>query len=308
MVLRDRDSDANGSLDERLYAVHDANFNVTAVVGDDGSGGWEVVERYLYDPYGERTVLDADWSSDADGLSDVAWQHGHQGGRHSGGDAAGAGLVNFRFREMDTSLGRWTRQDPAGYVDGANLFHALKSDPVSSVDSQGLATQEADDHGGNTLDEEGKRAMAKLALSLNMVGIRGDWLLTTWFGVVGRCRERSAELCPGEENDENGPADAFRHCYFACLGRTIANHVRQTSGRFRSIDAGMWTNRILDIKEESDDRKGQASRERQMDDHNNDKGNKFGKDMSSNGRDADVRRKCEERCKSALDDGDLDTF
>jgi hypothetical protein len=65
MVLRDRDSDANGSLDERLYAVHDANFNVTAVVGDDGSGGWEVVERYLYDPYGERTVLDADWSADA---------------------------------------------------------------------------------------------------------------------------------------------------------------------------------------------------------------------------------------------------
>jgi RHS repeat-associated protein len=141
MVLRDRDSDpTTAGLEERLVALHDANFNVTAVVGEDGSGGWEVKERYLYDPYGERTVIDADWSSDADGLSDVAWHHGHQGGRHSGGDAAGAGLVNFRFRELDTSLGRWTRQDPAGYVDGANLVTYLRASPISGRDPSGLAT------------------------------------------------------------------------------------------------------------------------------------------------------------------------
>ncbi len=40
---------------------------MTALV--DGSDG-AVVERYMYSPYGEVEVLDADWSADADGESD----------------------------------------------------------------------------------------------------------------------------------------------------------------------------------------------------------------------------------------------
>ena len=48
LILRDRDSDGDGTLDERLWVVQDANFNVTAVVDDSG----EVVERYIYDPFG----------------------------------------------------------------------------------------------------------------------------------------------------------------------------------------------------------------------------------------------------------------
>ena len=44
MVLRDRDTDANGSLDERVYVLQDANFNVTALVDDSGT----VIERYVY--------------------------------------------------------------------------------------------------------------------------------------------------------------------------------------------------------------------------------------------------------------------
>ncbi len=63
MVLRDRDADANSGngLEERLYAQHDANFNVTALVNTSGA----VVERYVYDPYGAATVLDANWAADA---------------------------------------------------------------------------------------------------------------------------------------------------------------------------------------------------------------------------------------------------
>jgi YD repeat-containing protein len=57
LVLRDRDTDANGSLDERLYAMQDANYNVTGIVDTSGA----VVERYTYTPYGVRTVLTANW-------------------------------------------------------------------------------------------------------------------------------------------------------------------------------------------------------------------------------------------------------
>ena len=37
LVLRDRDTDANGSLDERLYACQDANFNLTGVMRTAGA-------------------------------------------------------------------------------------------------------------------------------------------------------------------------------------------------------------------------------------------------------------------------------
>lgn len=43
-----------------------------------------------------------------------------------------------RVRELDSTLGRWCRQDPLGYVDGANLYGALGSQPVGPLDPLGL--------------------------------------------------------------------------------------------------------------------------------------------------------------------------
>lgn len=127
------DSAPGTSTGERVYAVHDGNFNITSIIGKDGTD-WEVVERYLFDPYGTRTVLNADWTVNTDGLSDFAFVHGHQGGRH---DLA-VGLVHFRFRDLDTSLGRWTRQDPLGYQDGMSLNTYGKSNSQRYVDPTGL--------------------------------------------------------------------------------------------------------------------------------------------------------------------------
>ena len=36
LVLRDRDTDANGTLDERYYALQDPNWNVIAIAGTNG--------------------------------------------------------------------------------------------------------------------------------------------------------------------------------------------------------------------------------------------------------------------------------
>ena len=49
-----------------------------------------------------------------------------------------SGAATWRFRELDTSLGRWTRQDPAEYVDGGSLYHALSSSPIIHSDADGL--------------------------------------------------------------------------------------------------------------------------------------------------------------------------
>jgi hypothetical protein len=37
-----------------------------------------------------------------------------------------------------SKLGRWVQQDPAGYIDGTNLYQFVASTPVNRTDPQGL--------------------------------------------------------------------------------------------------------------------------------------------------------------------------
>src|SRR5262249_26476154 len=101
LVERDRDLDGNSSngMEERLYAQQDANWNVTALVNASG----QVVERYAYEPYGQVTVLDANWSPRSQNQSAFAWVTLHQGQRH---DWA-TGYDDSRERDYSRTLGRW---------------------------------------------------------------------------------------------------------------------------------------------------------------------------------------------------------
>ena len=66
---RDLNSDDDFS-DEGEVADYHANWPICSVYAlSDGSGA--IVERYCYDAYGAGTVLDADGSVDADGVSDI---------------------------------------------------------------------------------------------------------------------------------------------------------------------------------------------------------------------------------------------
>ena len=103
----------------RLYAQQNANYNVTAMVDSNGN----VVQRYVYDPYGNMTVLSATWTPQSD-LFDT--QVGFQG---MWLDAA-SGLYHTVNRDYSTELGRWMEQDPAGYVNGSNLYQAFGGGPM----------------------------------------------------------------------------------------------------------------------------------------------------------------------------------
>ncbi len=106
MVERDRGN-------ERLYVLQDANWNVTALVNTSGA----VQERYVYDPYGQVTVLDPNWNVRSS--SSFVWVYLHQGGRY---DTA-TGLYSFRKRDYSPVLGRWIEVDPLGLGAGdANLY------------------------------------------------------------------------------------------------------------------------------------------------------------------------------------------
>ena len=59
LVRRDTNTDTDDLCDdETLYALGDSGFNTTALVdGTPGSGTFgDVVERYVYDPYGNVTI------------------------------------------------------------------------------------------------------------------------------------------------------------------------------------------------------------------------------------------------------------
>jgi RHS repeat-associated protein len=99
----------------------------------DDSG--DVFERYRYSPYGEVTVLDPDFSPDANNSSDVSNPYTYTGRRLD----FESGLYCFRNRYYSAQLGRFVSRDPIGYTGGgANLYEYVGGSPAGSVDPLGL--------------------------------------------------------------------------------------------------------------------------------------------------------------------------
>jgi RHS repeat-associated protein len=131
LVLRDRSTANNGTLDERLWVQQDANYNVTALVNGSGS----VVERYDYDPYGKRTVLDASFNTRSS--TSYAFVNGFQGLRLD----TTSGFYYARIRDFSPTLGRFVQADPAGFDVGDSNFYRFEGDSsTGSSDPSGLLT------------------------------------------------------------------------------------------------------------------------------------------------------------------------
>jgi RHS repeat-associated protein len=132
MVERDRDADGNSAngREERLYAQQDANFNLTALVTTSGA----VVERFVYDPYGVQSVLDASWVTQTGG-SLYAWLYAYQGLRYD----SLSGLYHARARDVSASLARWMSRDPLEFAAGdSNLYRFEGNGPTNGRDPSGL--------------------------------------------------------------------------------------------------------------------------------------------------------------------------
>jgi len=132
LVLRDRDTDANGIMDERLYVTQDANYNVTSIVTTGGG----VAERFVYSAYGVRTDLDEDFAAAADSKGFV---EGWQGLRW---DSA-IGMFSARNRWYSPTLMTWISWDPMGYPNGLNTYAVEAANPINRVDPEGLLERDA---------------------------------------------------------------------------------------------------------------------------------------------------------------------
>ena len=140
-----RDSSVDGGTVTRIFAQQDANHDITSLVNSSGT----VLERFIYDPYGQQTVLSASWASTSDSYD---WVYGFQGGRLD----PLTGLINFRNRDLNPTLGVWMEQDNlGGYVDGADLYKVMRSNPVRYLDPIGTqaTTQPSGDIPKELVDE-----------------------------------------------------------------------------------------------------------------------------------------------------------
>ncbi|MFW6119269.1 MAG: RHS repeat domain-containing protein [Planctomycetota bacterium] len=119
-----------GDDDEVVWYHANTLYSVYALT--DGSDN--VVERYRYDAYGACTVLDSDFSDDADNASDVANPYAFTARRL---DAESA-LMQFRHRYCAPDLGRFISRDPAGYGGTPHLYRYVSDRPTFWSDPAGL--------------------------------------------------------------------------------------------------------------------------------------------------------------------------
>jgi RHS repeat-associated protein len=140
LIARDRNTDglagtgARG-LEQRIYVLQDANWNVTSLVeaaGVPATATNAIINRFLYLPYGDEQVLSATWGRS---LPNVVWQYLYQGLRVE----AATGLALARNRDYSTLLGRFIERDPIGFAAGDNnLYRFVRNAPIGKTDPSGL--------------------------------------------------------------------------------------------------------------------------------------------------------------------------
>ena len=149
LVLRDR-SVSGGTLNEQMYALQDANWNMVAICDTSGT----VQERYAYKPYGLCLFLNPSYGSRS--ASSYNWNALYMGRSLD----SGTGLYDYRMRFYNPLLGTFIGRDPA--ESDLNLYRFVRSNPTIWTDPSGLVevkTTKANppnEHGGYCVEWEFK--------------------------------------------------------------------------------------------------------------------------------------------------------
>lgn len=122
LVVRDRDANGDESLEERLYAMQDGNWNVTGLIECDGG----LQERYAYQPHGIAITLTGQFEeSSATSLFDYQFC-GYR-------TESIALMYSARRRVYLLTLGCWSSRDPLKYSKQINYYSSgntlLSTDP-----------------------------------------------------------------------------------------------------------------------------------------------------------------------------------
>ena len=129
LVLRQRDTNSNGTLDEILYSLSDAMGSVTLIVDDAGIEK----QRYRYQAFGSSEVLNpdfTDWTSGTDYDLETRFHGEVRDGE--------TGYYNYGYRYYLPELGRWPSRDPIEESGGVNIYAMVSNDLLNRFDYLGL--------------------------------------------------------------------------------------------------------------------------------------------------------------------------
>uniref|UniRef100_UPI002601BB64 RHS repeat-associated core domain-containing protein n=1 Tax=Pseudomonas sp. TaxID=306 RepID=UPI002601BB64 len=96
-------------------------------------GGADVISHEGYYPYGGTAWWAARSQAEAD----------YKTVRYSGKERDATGLYYYGFRYYAPWLQRWINPDPAGDVDGLNVYLMVKCNPITLIDNTGLLSEAA---------------------------------------------------------------------------------------------------------------------------------------------------------------------
>ncbi|WP_420231153.1 RHS repeat domain-containing protein [Pseudomonas sp. ABY48] len=115
----------SGENDRYRYGISDHLGSVSLELAEDG----QIISREQFYPFGETAYLEGE----------DAIEVGYKTVRYSGKERDATGLYYYGFRYYAPWLQRWVNPDPAGAVDGLNVYRMVRNNPVSWFDDNGLA-------------------------------------------------------------------------------------------------------------------------------------------------------------------------
>ncbi len=151
LVMRDRSTANNGTINERRYAMQDGNWNTIAICDITGSVG----ERFAYSAYGSPVFMNG--SGTVQSASAIGFETLYAGYRW---DGATPQMYYVRNRFLMPVIGTWNRRDPLGYVDGMALY--CVSTTISNTDPYGdFPPDEVIDRRNPRVTVEGRKPSSK---------------------------------------------------------------------------------------------------------------------------------------------------
>ena len=150
LILRDRDTTANGSLDEHLWCLKD-DLDPVAIADHAGT----VVERYDYSAFGMPCVLTPAFEPRSGNQSDFDWKFLF----HAEFADDVTGWMNYGYRSYVPLLGRWLARDPIGEWSRSNVYGFVSNSPLGSIDLHGLDQIKGNLYGDWEIDQSEEHGM-----------------------------------------------------------------------------------------------------------------------------------------------------
>ncbi|EUM24125.1 RHS repeat domain-containing protein, partial [Enterobacter sp. BIDMC 26] len=126
--------------------------NLTGSSGLELDGDGNIISTEEYYPFGGTAILTARSQLEAD----------YKTVRYSGKERDATGLYYYGYRYYQPWSGRWLSADPAGTVDGLNLFRMCRNNPMTMRDMDGCAPESDSLKGFGKLEEQMKNKSPKV--------------------------------------------------------------------------------------------------------------------------------------------------